>query len=70
MDKINKSAKAHFLQVRYEEISLINEKKNRPFVDLAKSAKVHLDKIKKGGMVLPTYNHIESWIEVFSEFGR
>ena len=70
LDKINKSAKAHFLYTRQEEMKLINGKKNEPFVSLAKSAKLHLDKIKKAGFKLPPYNHIESWIEVFSEFGR
>lgn len=70
LDKINKSAKAHFLYTRQEEMKLINGKKNEPFVNLAKSAKLHLEKIKKAGFKLPPYNHIESWIEVFSEFGK
>lgn len=70
VDKIYKSAKTHFLQVRYEEMNLINDKKNEPFINLAKAAKAHLDKIKKDGIVLPPYNHIESWIKVFAEFKR
>lgn len=69
LDKINKSAKSHFLHIRGEEMKLINEKRNESFVNLAKSAKLHLDKVKKAGIVLPPYHHIESWIEVFSEFG-
>lgn len=69
LDRITKSAKAHFLKIRCEELQLINTQKNKPFVSLAKSAKLNLDKIKKAGIILPPYSHIESWIEVFSEFG-
>lgn len=69
IDKINKSAKAHFLQIRYEELKRINEKNNEPFVSLAKSAKSNLDKIRKTGIILLSYNHLESWVAVFSEFG-
>lgn len=69
IDKINKSAKTHFLQIRHEELQLINAQKNKSFVNLTKAAKSNLDKIKKTGIILPSYNHIESWIEVFSEFG-
>jgi len=70
IDKIYNCAKVHFLQVRSEEMKLINDKKSRTFIELAKSAKAHLDKIKKTGIVLPPYNHIETWIDVFSEFRR
>ncbi|MBI5098108.1 MAG: serine/threonine protein kinase [Nitrospirae bacterium] len=70
LDKINKNAKAHFLQVRSDEMKMINDNRNKPFVYLAKSAKSSLDKIKKKGILLPPYNHIDSWIDVFSEFAR
>ena len=70
LDKIHRSAKAHFLQVRNEEMKSINKRESDSFVDLAKSAKSHLDKIKKNGIMLPSYNHIAAWIDVFSEFRK
>ena len=64
---ISKVSKSHFLELRSNEIQLINSN-DLHFIDIIKKAKDNIKKVKKSNIKLPSTSHIDVWFDVFSEF--
>jgi len=64
---ISKVSKNHFLELRSNEIQLINGN-DLHFIDMIKKANDNIKKVKKSNIKLQSTSHIDVWFEVFSEF--
>lgn len=63
-----RSAKAHFLEIRHNELDRINGQK-LDFLKMAITAKKNISRVKQK-INLPSSTHIATWIEVFTEFQK